>query len=246
MAPSRRLRLLVPSLFEFPKHLELFPNLLTSLGSDDECATSTSRAQQILSAASITAAEDIPFRQERPRPAQGGERISEGFLMRLGRSECLWRFRFAADELIELAAALRLPPIFRTPASGYAVPRLEAITLTCARLARPGDIYDLVKEYDRSAAAISEIVNHTICLIDVAWAHLLDFDHNHLLAPQRLSEYASAIRNAGAPMSTVWGFIDCTLRRISRPTWFQRAAYSGYKKYHALKYQAVMIPNVVR
>ena len=147
------------------------------------------------------------------------------------------------DELIELATALRLPPIFTTPTSGYAVPRLEALALTCARLARSGDIYDLVREYDRSAAAISEIVNYTVRLIDTDWAHLLDFDHNCLLAPEQLSRYASAISEAGAPMSTVWGFIDCTLRRISRPTWFQRAAYSGYKKYHALKYQAVMIPN---
>ncbi|RDX41131.1 hypothetical protein OH76DRAFT_1412383 [Lentinus brumalis] len=98
-------------------------------------------------------------------------------------------------------------------------------------------------QYDRSAAGISEIVNYTVCAIDIAWAHLLAFDHNHLLSPSQLAVYAAAIRAAGAPLSTVWGFIDCTLRHIARPSRGQQAAYSGYKKFHALKYQAVVIPN---
>ena len=135
-----------------------------------------------------------------------------------------------------------MPPVIITR-NRYYVPRLEALALTCARLARPGDIYDLVKDYDRSASAISEIVNETVCRLDAMWEHLLNFDCNHLLSPRNLAHYARAIRQAGAPLSTVWGFIDCTLRRIARPTWFQRPAYSGYKKYHALKYQAVIVPN---
>ncbi|TBU36620.1 hypothetical protein BD309DRAFT_878037, partial [Dichomitus squalens] len=160
-----------------------------------------------------------------PRPEQGGRRITRDFLQELGSRECPWRFRFTADELVELAEVLRLPPILVTH-HRYNVPRIEALALTCARLARPGDIYDLVRDYDRSASAISEIINETVCLIDATWAHLLDFDHNHLLSPHNLSNYAAAIRRAGAPMSTIWGFIDCTLRRIARPTWFQRPAYS--------------------
>ncbi len=149
---------------------------------------------------------------------------------------------FSADELVELSGVLRLAPVIVTR-SRYRTTALEALALTCARLAHPGDLFDLVKEYDRSESALSEIINDTLCALDDTWAHLLTFDHNHLLCPQKLSEYAAAIRRAGAPMSTIWGFIDCTIRRISRPTWGQRAAYNGYKKHHALKYQAVMIPS---
>ncbi|KAI0709834.1 hypothetical protein C8Q76DRAFT_599557, partial [Earliella scabrosa] len=177
---------------------------------------------------------------ETPRPAQGGHRITEEYLRGLKRSDCLWRFRFSADELVQLATVLQLPPVFVTN-NRYHVTALEALALTCAQLARPGDLFDLVQDYDWSESALSEIINYTLCAIDDTWAHLLDFDHNHLLAPQKLSTYAAAVRRAGAPLSSVWGFIDCTIRRIARPTWFQRVAYNGYKKHHALKYQAVMV-----
>jgi hypothetical protein len=55
--------------------------------------------------------------------------------------------------------------------------------------------------------------------------------------------YANTIHRAGAPLQGVWGFIDCTIRRIARPSQWQRVAYSGHKKYHALKFQAIILPN---
>lgn len=39
------------------------------------------------------------------------------------------------------------------------------------------------------------------------------------------------------------GFIDGTIRAICRPTQQQELVYSGYKKFHAVKYQSVMFPN---
>jgi hypothetical protein len=71
----------------------------------------------------------------------------------------------------------------------------------------------------------------------------LDFDANGLLAPARLQEYASAIHAKGAPLDSVWGFLDCTIRGICRPSRWQRVAYNGYKKIHAIKFQAVKLPN---
>ncbi|KAL1943754.1 hypothetical protein VTO73DRAFT_4199 [Trametes versicolor] len=233
---------LLPTLTATPPHIELLPAVLRSFDDPPECqqedfydhiaSAVTARSQEIRSSL------EVP----RPRPAQGGRRISKDYLRELRQSDCLWRFRFTADELIELASVLRLPPVIITR-SRYRTTRLEALALTCARLAHSGDLFDLVKDYDRSESAISEIFNHTVRAIDDTWAHLLDFDSNRLLSPQQLASYAASIRDAGAPTSTVWGFIDCTIRRIARPSRFQRAAYNGYKKYHALKYQAVLIPN---
>ncbi len=242
---------------------------------------------------------------------------------------------FSVVELVEMLSVLHLAPIIVTQ-SHYCTSALEALALTCACLAHSGDLYDLVKEHDCSKSAVSEIVNETLCAIDDAWSHLLTFDHNRLLCPQKLSkyytislnlfchmsqgppngefllyvtghqlgwrirlralmgasgqcadartiygnlvahfatchlsltplgnfevcqamsqvtgpgelsemvQYAAAIQRAGTLMSTIWGFIDCTIRHIPRPTWGQKAAYNGYKKHHALKYQAVMIPS---
>jgi nuclease HARBI1 len=44
-------------------------------------------------------------------------------------------------------------------------------------------------------------------------------------------------------LDNCWGFIDCTIRSICRPTKHQQIIYSGYKKVHALKYSAVKCPD---
>ncbi|KAJ2994640.1 hypothetical protein NUW54_g7515 [Trametes sanguinea] len=97
--------------------------------------------------------------------------------------------------------------------------------------------------YNRTSSAISEAVNWVVSFLDNTWGHLLDFDHTGLLSASNLSRYAKAIYRRGAPIRSVWGFIDCTLRAICRPSRFQRQAYNGHKKRHMLKFQAVMLPN---
>ncbi|KAI0708899.1 hypothetical protein C8T65DRAFT_695746 [Cerioporus squamosus] len=96
--------------------------------------------------------------------------------------------------------------------------------------------------YNRSQAAISEIVNLVVMFVNKRWNHLLDFNHGGLLSPANLNCYAAAIHCCGAPLATIWGFIDYTLRAICCPWWFQQQAYSGHKRKHALKFQAVMLP----
>ena len=104
-------------------------------------------------------------------------------------------------------------------------------------------MYELTARYDRSQSSISECINGLVDILDSRWNHLLDFDTDGVLHPDALCSYADAIRKAGAPAQTIWGFIDCTIRRICRPSIFQRVVYNGYKKYHALKFQAVVLPN---
>jgi hypothetical protein len=111
-----------------------------------------------------------------------------------------------------------------------------------ARYRRTGDLYDLTERYDRCVPAVSEIVNEFTIIIDNQWSHLLDFDPIHL-SSENLERYAAAIHRRGSPLSTIWGFIDCTIRQVCRLSIAQRLIYNGYTKYHALKYQAVMLPN---
>lgn len=147
-----------------------------------------------------------------------------------------------ASELNSLTNALRIPPRFKT-ASGHVYEGIEALSLLCARFRSPGDIYDLVRRYDRSASAISEVINELCVFLDESWAHLLHLDSQGVLAPERLQEYADALHDFGAPVDSVWGFLDCTIRQMCRPIWWQGATYNGHKKFHALKFQAVMLVN---
>ncbi|KLO08611.1 hypothetical protein SCHPADRAFT_801183, partial [Schizopora paradoxa] len=173
-----------------------------------------------------------------PRPTQGGCRITWRYLSGLSESECLYRFRFTAQEIRKLVRVMQLPEGFKT-SSGYVFDRLEAFCLLCARLRSAGDMYELVKDYG-CQASISEIVNEVVEFLDDRWKYLFDFDVNGALNREALARYADAIFRKGAPVRTVWGFIDCTIRRICRPKLHQRQAYNGHKKIHAVKFQCVV------
>ena len=55
--------------------------------------------------------------------------------------------------------------------------------------------------------------------------------------------YANAVHDRGAALGSCWGFVDGTVREMSRPNEFQRILYNRHKKVHALKFQSVVAPN---
>ncbi|KAF7343289.1 DDE Tnp4 domain-containing protein [Mycena venus] len=183
-----------------------------------------------------------PTEVDRARPEQGGQRITDDWLFSLTSRDCQWRFRMTADELSDLSTALGIPDPFKTR-SGHVFSALEALCILCARFRSAGEMYTLAMLYDRAQSAISEIVNELVEFLDNEWEHLLGCDSEHLLHPSRLKVYAAAIHARGSPLDSIFAFIDCTIRRICHPTWFQRQAYNGHKKFHSLKYQALMLPN---
>ncbi|KAJ7169491.1 hypothetical protein C8R46DRAFT_848491, partial [Mycena filopes] len=174
----------------------------------------------------------------RARPEIGGTRITWPWLKSLTRRECLWRFRFYPEELVDIANAMRIPDPFWT-SDGSRFSSLEALCLLLARFKTAGDQYELSAQYCRSQCAISELVNELAAWIDTTWRHLMLFDTDGLLAPERIEMYADAIFQAGSPLEWIWSFIDCTIRAICHPTWNQGQMYSGHKRLHAMKYQAL-------
>ena len=58
-----------------------------------------------------------------------------------------------------------------------------------------------------------------------------------------LEKYAEAVFNKGAPLSNCFGFVDGTVRPITRPGKSQRLLYNGHKRVHGLKFQSVVLPN---
>ena len=147
-----------------------------------------------------------------------------------------------ASELFEMVHSLGIPETFATD-SRHRFTGIEGLCLLCARFRSAGDMYSLAMLYDRAQSAISECINELVEFLDNRWEHLLQCEDQHLLHPLRLSEYAQAIHERGAPLNSIFAFIDCTIRRICHPSWHQRVAYNGHKKIHALKFQALMLPN---
>lgn len=152
-------------------------------------------------------------------------------------------FRFTADEISDLASVLCIPNPVITRTCTHFDP-IEALGLLLARYRTPAEIFFLSVLYNHSQSSISELVNELSEFLDEQWKHLLEAgDHNTVISRARLAEYAHAISSAGSPLSTVWGFTDCTIRFICHPSWWQRQAFNGYKSQHAIKFQAIKLPN---
>ena len=60
------------------------------------------------------------------------------------------------------------------------------------------------------------------------------------------SAFSDAIHRRGAPLTSCIGFIDGTVRQITRPTRNQRHVYSGHKRVHCLKFQVIGSASAIK
>ena len=79
--------------------------------------------------------------------------------------------------------------------------------------------------------------------IDSEFGHLLRDLNQPWLSADNLIMFADIIHAKGAALNNTWGFIDGTVRPISRPRIHQKIVYNGNKRQHAVKYQSITTPN---
>jgi hypothetical protein len=144
--------------------------------------------------------------------------------------------------MVQIADTLRLPNPLITKA-GYHATSIKSLVLLCARLRSPEDQWSLFTKYARPQSVISEITNETATFINAQWGHLLVWDEHGILSPEALRRYADVLHRFGCPSPSVFGFLNCTIRRTCRPIEFQELAYTGYKKHHGMKFQGVVMPS---
>ncbi|CAB1100221.1 unnamed protein product [Ectocarpus sp. CCAP 1310/34] len=58
-----------------------------------------------------------------------------------------------------------------------------------------------------------------------------------------IDDFCEAISSRGSPLLRCWGFLGGTIRKICSSGRWQRLYYNGWKRLHALKYQAVDSPD---
>ena len=156
--------------------------------------------------------------------------------------ECLAEFRFEKQHIPPLAEALRIPPYFimerRSRVTG-----IEGLCILLKRVAYPCRYSDMIHRFARPVPVLSMVTNKVLNHLYQIHGHRLTQWNDAILHPQALEQYAEAIHNKGAPLQNCFGFIDGTVRPISRPRDNQRRVYNGHKRVHALKFQSVIIPN---
>ena len=157
-------------------------------------------------------------------------------------SECLTEFRGSKEDLPRLAEVLRVPPQFRC-SQGTVCSGIEGLCLLLKRLAYPCRYFDLIYRFARPVPELCMIYNVVLDWIYITHGHRLTSWNQLFLTPAWLEQYARAIHQMGCPLANCLGFIDGTVRPISRPEEHQRLVYNGHKRVHSLKFQSLVIPN---
>jgi hypothetical protein len=120
-------------------------------------------------------------------------------------------------------------------------PPETALCLVLFRLSAPCRYKELMYLFQRSRGWLSVVFNDVVWHLVFRYQAKLEWDERRLTW-DTLTRYAEAIHDVGGGQN-IWGFIDGTVRPISRPDENQRRYYSGYKKTHAMKFQAVTTPD---
>ena len=135
-----------------------------------------------------------------------------------------------------MPATLKCPQ--RTVAGG-----IEGLCMLSKQTRFPCRYSDMIYRFGRPVPILSMVTNQVVDYIYQAHAHRIKQWNNQLLNPASLQLYADAIGRKGAALEDCFGFVDGTVRPISRPKEHQSTVYNGHKRVHALKFQPVTIPN---
>ena len=152
----------------------------------------------------------------------------------LERSECKAEFR---------VEKVQVPNIFRCT-QGTICSGEEGLCLLLRRLSYPCRYHDLIHRFGRPVPELCMITNTVLnWMYDNHGHRLTSWNNQPFLSPAYLELYAQAITMKGCPLTNCFGFIDGTVRQISKPGENQRILYNGHKRVYSLKFQSVAIPN---
>ena len=160
----------------------------------------------------------------------------------ISSADCYAEFRFEKQDIPLLAEALQLPPRF-TCQQRSVCDSMEGLCMLLKRVAYPCRYSDMIPRFGRPVSVMSLVTNQVMNYLFDIHGHRITQWNQDILSPPTLQRYALAISQKGAALDNCVGFIDGTVRPISRPGEHQRLVYNGHKRVHALKFQSLALLN---
>ena len=157
-------------------------------------------------------------------------------------SECVAKFRVHKHSLPALAEALQISGVFRCRQHSI-IDSMEGLCMLLWRFAYPCRYSYIMASFGRPAPVLSMITNEVLDFIYINHSHRIFQWNPAILQPVKLEEYANAIQIKGGALDNCFGFIDGTVRLISRPGENKRIVHDGHKRVYALKFQSLALPN---
>jgi len=112
-----------------------------------------------------------------------------------------------------------------------------ALCILLVKLSYPHRLFELFYLFGRSPAFLSSVFTDIIEYLCDRYDEILRW--HPTITYRRIRRYARAIKRLGGA-GLIWGFIDGTFKGLCRPEKNQKNYYSGYKKQHGLKWQAIV------
>ena len=101
----------------------------------------------------------------------------------------------------------------------------------------------MIARFGRPVSELCMITNRVMDFIYDLHGHRITQWNPTVLNSRLLGEYATAISDKVAALDNCFGFVDGTVKPISRTEEMQRIVCNGHKRVHALKFQPVATPN---
>ncbi|GMF47621.1 unnamed protein product [Phytophthora fragariaefolia] len=170
-------------------------------------------------------------------------------------SNCQKAFRFNGDGIRELSVLLRVPSVVITDHRDR-VCGIEALCIMLNRLAFPRRYFDMIDRFGRSKSALSRIFMHMMDLIYATFSDTIYMAESVL--EDRFKDYCDVVYEKGAPLDSIFDFIDGTKVAICRPYLcprrprcsprenLQRQCYSGYKRVSVTVVTSAFIVSTIR
>jgi hypothetical protein len=152
----------------------------------------------------------------------------------------LFHFRFTKSQIVEMVNRFALP--LRLPLR-YRVSGFKALCILLHRFAYPIRLASCAQFWGagHNPSQISVIVTWLSSYLFRRYNKLIYFDGESFAA--RMQLYVDAIARKGCPLPGACSFLDATNKSHCRPVRHQRAAFSGHKKRHVLKFQSLVTPD---
>ena len=168
----------------------------------------------------------------------------------LSDDDAIFHFRFRKKLLQELADKLwprlqpyltGLKPCITFDHGRYSSPYETLFLMVMFRFSRPRRIRKEMEGF--VGIRRSNISAGIMAMVDALHSLAILYLDNPKIFYQRMPYYANRIFNKCGLVETVWGFIDGTLRKTCRPSYFQKLLYSGHKRCHGIKFQSIVTPD---
>ena len=160
----------------------------------------------------------------------------------MDEAECKAEFCVEKNDLHRLTETLQIPGTLKCY-QGTVCDGMDGLCMLLKRLSYPCRFNDMISRFGRPVHELCMTTNPVMDFIYVTDGHRITQSNPAVSWISWTVRCCAAIAGKGGTLDNCFGFVDGTVRPVSKPGEQQTIVYNGHKRVHALKFQSVAVPN---